>query len=220
MAAPDTVRLTSAQWQVPKYLLAGATTYYARVTATFGGATVATPVSSFTTIEVTPSVPVLVNPAEDGPVLYSYDVVSVEPVEGVASLRVQISSSTTFPARSSYNGTLEGTFATPRLGTIKGTGRLTDGNTYHVRARYAYRTLATGATTQYTDYCDIRSFVYREAITGDVNGDDEVNIADVNSLIDMILNGINAHVGSADVNGDNEVSIADVNSIISIILGI
>lgn len=95
-----------------------------------------------------------------------------------------------------------------------------DGNTYHVRARYAYRTLATGATTQYTDYCDIRSFVYREAITGDVNGDDEVNIADVNSLIDMILNGVDAHVGSADVNGDNEVSIADVNSIISIILGI
>ena len=220
MTAPDTVRLTSAQWQVPKYLLAGATTYYARVTATFGGATVATPVSSFTTIEVTPPVPVLVNPAEDVPVLYSYDVVSFEPVEGVASLRVQISSSTTFPARSSYNGTLEGTFATPRLGTIKGTGRLTDGNTYHVRARYAYRTLATGATTQYTDYCDIRSFVYREAITGDVNGDDEVNIADVNSLIDMILNGVDAHVGSADVNGDNEVSIADVNSIISIILGV
>ena len=51
---------------------------------------------------------------------------------------------------------------------------------------------------------------------GDVNGDNEVNIADVNALIDAILSG---STGSKyDVNGDNEVNIADVNALIDIIL--
>ena len=52
---------------------------------------------------------------------------------------------------------------------------------------------------------------------GDVNGDGEVNIADVNALIDIILVGAEA-TDSADVNHDGEVSIADVNALIDIIL--
>ena len=219
MNNPDTVRLNTAQWQVPKYRLAGATTYFARVTATYGSAMVVTPVSSFTTLEVIPPVPVFVVPGEDDDVLYSFDAVSFEPVEGIGSLRVQISSSESFPTRTSYNGTLEGgTFETPQLGTIKGAGKLTDGKTYYVRARYAYRTLATGTTTQYTDYCDLRTFVYREVVAGDVNLDGEITIADVNALIDMILTGNVIGSRSADVNGDGEVNIADVNAVINIIL--
>ena len=53
-------------------------------------------------------------------------------------------------------------------------------------------------------------------IKGDVNGDGEVNIADVNAAIDMILKGNSS--ASADVNGDGEVNIADVNALIDIIL--
>ena len=53
-------------------------------------------------------------------------------------------------------------------------------------------------------------------IPGDVNGDGEVNIADVNAIIDMILTGRNDVAG--DVNGDGEVNIADVNAVIDIIL--
>ena len=56
---------------------------------------------------------------------------------------------------------------------------------------------------------------------GDVNGDSEVNIADVNALIDIILGG-NADDDTkkrADVNEDNEVNIADINALIDIILG-
>ncbi|MBR5171586.1 MAG: family 10 glycosylhydrolase [Muribaculaceae bacterium] len=217
MNNPDTVRLTSPQWAVPKYRLAGATPYYVRVTATYGGATVVTPVSSFTTIEVIPPVPVFLFPTEDDTVLYSTDVVRFEPVEGAGSLRVQISNSDTFPARSTYNGTLEGTFETPVLGTIKGSGKLVGGKTYYVRARYAYRTLATGTTVQYTDYNDVRSFVYQEVIEGDVNADNEVTVADVNALIAIIL----ASEGGnrrADVNHDGEVGIADVNALIDMIL--
>ena len=53
-------------------------------------------------------------------------------------------------------------------------------------------------------------------LTGDVNGDGEVNIADVNAIIDMILT--DAPVPEADVNADGEVNIADVNAIIDMIL--
>ena len=88
-----------------------------------------------------------------------------------------------------------------------------------MRARYAYRTLATGTTTQYTDYCDIRTFVYHEAIKGDVNGDSEITIADINSLIDMVLAGVVVNARRADVNGDGEVNIADINAVINMILG-
>ena len=53
-------------------------------------------------------------------------------------------------------------------------------------------------------------------VTGDVNGDGEVNIADVNSVIDLILTGKVSSAG--DINGDGEVNIADINAIIDIIL--
>ena len=55
------------------------------------------------------------------------------------------------------------------------------------------------------------------SITGDVNSDHEVNIADINAVIDIILSG-SGNLTAADVNGDHEVNIADVNSIIDIIL--
>jgi hypothetical protein len=51
---------------------------------------------------------------------------------------------------------------------------------------------------------------------GDVNGDGEVNIADVNAVIDMILSGKIQSAG--DVNKDGEVNIADVNALIDLIL--
>ena len=53
--------------------------------------------------------------------------------------------------------------------------------------------------------------------SGDVNGDLEVNIADVNAAIDIILNG--GENPSGDVNDDGEINIADINAIIDIILG-
>ena len=51
---------------------------------------------------------------------------------------------------------------------------------------------------------------------GDVNGDGEVNIADINAVIDAILSGNRR--ASCDVNGDGEVTIADITTIIEVIL--
>ena len=61
--------------------------------------------------------------------------------------------------------------------------------------------------------------VYFGAIVevGDVNGDLEVNIADINAVIDIILNGSGNPCG--DVNGDGEINIADINAVVNIILG-
>ena len=55
-------------------------------------------------------------------------------------------------------------------------------------------------------------------VIGDINGDGEVNIADVNAIIDIILNGNASENMQADVNSDGEVNIADVNAVIYIIL--
>ena len=62
-----------------------------------------------------------------------------------------------------------------------------------------------------------KNFPIPQIIPGDVNYDNEVNIADVNTLISMILSGNNNSIG--DVNGDGEINIGDVNAIIDIIQG-
>ena len=60
------------------------------------------------------------------------------------------------------------------------------------------------------------TFSANAATRGDVNGDGEVNIADVNAVIDMVLN--NSAAAAGDVNADGEVNIADINALIDIIL--
>jgi len=57
-------------------------------------------------------------------------------------------------------------------------------------------------------------------LTGDVNGDGEVTVADVNTLIDIVLGTSvdDATMKRADVNEDSEITVADVNSVIDIIL--
>jgi len=54
-------------------------------------------------------------------------------------------------------------------------------------------------------------------VTGDVNGDGEVNIADVNVIIDMILAAVDYNE-AADINGDMEIGISDINAEIDMIL--
>ena len=53
-------------------------------------------------------------------------------------------------------------------------------------------------------------------LKGDVNGDGEVNIADINVIINIILSGDSNMTG--DINEDGEVNIADINTVINIIL--
>lgn len=90
-----------------------------------------------------------------------------------------------------------------------------------------FRISQVGGNKNAATYVDNFSLYYTgeeggpiEEIPGDVNGDREVNIADVNAVISIILgtSGINAANMSPDVNGDGEVNIGDVNAVIYIIL--
>ncbi len=55
-------------------------------------------------------------------------------------------------------------------------------------------------------------------LKGDVNSDGEVNIADINALIDVILSSEGSTSATDDVNEDGEVNIADINALIDLIL--
>ena len=59
-------------------------------------------------------------------------------------------------------------------------------------------------------------------VLGDVNGDGEVNIADVNAIVSIILGhpADDDWMRRADVNEDGEVNVADINADIAIILGV
>ena len=69
---------------------------------------------------------------------------------------------------------------------------------------------------RHMDYLD--EYVFPIYPRGDVNGDKEVNIVDVNELINIILGGPDNSEGRSDVNKDNEVNISDINEDIDIIL--
>ena len=93
---------------------------------------------------------------------------------------------------------------------------------YLYEGEYSGRTLHVlkGMTDAYQ--ADERWYPYfgqivEDIFMGDVNGDREVNIADVNAAIDMILGG-SGNTIAADVNGDGEITIADINAVIDIIL--
>jgi len=59
------------------------------------------------------------------------------------------------------------------------------------------------------------------SLTGDVNGDGVVDVADINVLLNIILGNDSAsnYGGRADVNGDGNIDVSDVNSVINIMLG-
>ena len=55
-------------------------------------------------------------------------------------------------------------------------------------------------------------------VQGDINGDDKVDIADVNAVINMMLGKV-SQTAAGDINGDGMVDIADVNGVINLMLG-
>ena len=58
-------------------------------------------------------------------------------------------------------------------------------------------------------------------LRGDVNGDGEVNIADINALVSIILGHVydDDFMRRADVNEDGEINISDINAVLAIIMG-
>ncbi len=90
---------------------------------------------------------------------------------------------------------------------------------------YSGRTLHVPNGTAHAYQADSRWYPYfgqivemeaETVLIGDVNGDGDVDLADINALVDIIL-GENGDTAAADVNNDGEINIGDVNAIINII---
>lgn len=70
-----------------------------------------------------------------------------------------------------------------------------------------------------------KKFTSSEFLAGDVNGDNQVSIADVTALVNIILGKATPESNpeynfeAANVNGDDDISIADVTALVNIILG-
>ena len=58
-----------------------------------------------------------------------------------------------------------------------------------------------------------------EGVVGDLDGSGDVDVADVTTLVSMILNQI-APTDSADIDGSGDVDVADITRLVSIILGL
>ena len=81
-----------------------------------------------------------------------------------------------------------------------------------------FRIVQTAGSRVNIDDITIYGPVEEVELRGDVNGDGEVNLADVNAIINVILGGDSNP--RADVNKDSEINIADINTEIDIILGL
>ena len=206
---------TTGSLEIPEELLEPGNTYFARVILTVDGETMTSDVSRFSVAHAAAHFAVPV----DGGELLEGQHITLKPQQWATSYVVEVSNSATTWGRTRFietlkNGQCETTLPAEE---IKVNGKLLeDGATYYARCKTSY--LDFDGNTHTTGYGPIISFVYRKASgqSGDVNGDGEVNIADVNALIDMILSGNTLPGG--DVNGDSEVNIADVNAVIDYIL--
>lgn len=206
---------TSGSLVVPDELLEPGNTYFARVILTVDGVTMTSNVVRFSVSHAAARFEIPI----DGGELYKDQHITLKPQTWATSYVIEVSPSETTWGRTRFIETLKnGQYAsTLPAGEIKVNSKLMeDGATYYARCKTSY--LDFDGNTHTTAYGPIISFVYRNrsSLAGDVNGDGEVNIADVNAVIDMILSDNTLFAG--DVNGDGEVNIADINALIDMIL--
>ena len=207
----------TGELQIPDEVLEPGNTYFMRVVLPAGDDIMISDVVRFSVAHAAARFAVPV----DGGVLLKGQHITLRPQQWATSYVIEVSSKEGTWGRTRFIETLkDGQYQTTLPAEeIKVDSKLMqDGTTYYARCKTTY--LDFDGNSHTTAYGPVISFVYREkdTITGDVNGDGEVNIADVNVIIGMILDGINDNAG--DVNGDGEVNIADVNAVINIILGL
>lgn len=81
---------------------------------------------------------------------------------------------------------------------------------------YYWRVKALDSAGFYTSYSDAASFLFAEAMCGDVNHDDKVNLADITGVISYVyLDGEAPDpITIGDVNGDGKINLADVTGLV------
>lgn len=154
-------------FQVPNYMLSAYTTYYARLLhRTDDGIDTISRTYSFSTTEMTPDIPAILTPIDEG-ILYSNQQLQSTPVEGANKLRIEVSETLSFASRLSY--------ITENISTMDGIDRsygsqirlngkpLDNGKKYYVRTRASYN---SPKGTQSTDYSQSTTFYYSSSEAG------------------------------------------------------
>lgn len=166
---------------LPKYLLSYYTTYYIRLKYVRGGEDCVTAIVPFTTIEGVTAVPTIAKPVNGG-TLCKTDYITLNPVEGHKSLRIEVSATSDFPARSIYAQSNVDTRTFTDVKTAEeikiGSAGLVNGKTYYARARAIYN---TSEGQKNTDYSPVVSFIYstsQDAVET-IEADAIVNEADI-----------------------------------------
>ena len=67
-------------------------------------------------------------------------------------------------------------------------------------------------------YLDENVFVRAAGIPGDADGDGEVSIADITTILDYMLSGKPINERQADVDNDGSINIGDIVMLVDIIL--
>ena len=151
---------SGGKFKVPQYVLSYFTSYFVRLMYERNGEQLITAVVPFSTREGVTATPTVAHPLNGG-TLYADEYIRLNPVEGHTSLRIEVSESASFPARSMYaqSNVDTRTFTDVKSGAeIKiGSAALVDGKTYYVRARATYQ---SSEGQKQTDYSPVCSFVY------------------------------------------------------------
>ena len=85
---------------------------------------------------------------------------------------------------------------------------------------FSYQSQLINRNLVYSDaifFNNIISRKFSSSVTGDVNGDDIVNVIDIVVTINLILTG-NEYLSSADQNSDGIVNVLDIVQLVNIIL--
>ena len=206
--------------EIPDELLEPGNTYFLRVDLPAGDIIMSSNVVRFSVAHAAARFAVPV----DGGTLYKGEHITLKPQSWATSYIVEVSSKENTWGRSRFietlkNGQYETTLPAEE---IKVDGKLmVDGTTYYARCKTSYTDFDGDNHT--TAYGPVISFVYcanAELEVGDVNGDGEINIADINAVVALLIgtSSQSCPLLLADVNADGEVNIADVNKIIDSIL--
>ena len=208
---------STGELQIPDDVLEPGNTYFVRVLLPVDGMAMTSNVVRFSVAHAAARFDVPGN----GDTLYKGQHITLRPQSWATSYVIEVSSKENTWGRTRFVETLKNSQYETTLPAeqIKVDGKLmVDGTTYYARSKTTY--LDFDGNSHTTPYGPTISFVFYcaspEMEVGDVNCDGEINIADVNTLIEMILSGNAA--GTGDVNGDGEVNIADINTLISLIL--
>ena len=200
-------------YTVPAGVLGGYTAYYVRLGYERAGEKKYTEAVAFTTVEIIPEAMEFKYPV-DGGAFYSNDFIHIEHNEGVKSIRVEMSASTTF-GRNRYIEECTGSWiTTTKAGDIKVSNKLLEKDKlYYIRVQGKY---TTSEGSKSTDWKTISAYYRGEGVgvEGVVNDETKAYINNENVVVFGEADFVeiyNAAGQLVDVKNVEGVSTLDIN---------